>query len=260
MSTPITFSWMGVAGLLFQAGDRILAVDPFFTRPAIFDLLFKNLYPDHARIQKAIPKCDAIFISHAHHDHLMDVPTVIAATGAQVYAPGNACRLLTEMGVEEEKIHSIGLGDRIDLEPFKVTVALGKHIKLPLPLNGRLPKTIHHPPRFLDYKRDEVFSYLIKIEEFTIAIAPACPVQSDLLFVYPYQLGMIERILMSEPPKIVIPIHWDNLFQPLNDPPQHPGVASCLVLNRFSRRLKNRFPAIDFLIPEYFKAYDVKKS
>jgi L-ascorbate metabolism protein UlaG (beta-lactamase superfamily) len=257
--TPITFTWMGVAGLLFQAGDTVLAVDPFFTRPSIVDLLFKNLYPDRERIQKSIPKCDAIFVSHAHHDHLMDVSTVVAVTDAPVYASRNACRLLIEMGVAKEKIHPIKLGDQIRLKPFKVTVGAGTHVKLPLPLNGKLPKNIHHPPRFLDYKRDEVFSFLVHVEEIIMAIAPAAPVQSDLIFLYPYELGKIRELVKSIPPRTIVPIHWDNLFQPLRNPPQRPGVLPRLVISRFSRWLNRQAPAFDLIIPEYFRAYDARK-
>ncbi len=257
--TPITFTWNGVAGLLFQAGDKVLAVDPFFTRPSVFDLLFKSLNPDRERIQKAIPRCDAIFVSHAHHDHLMDVSTVVAATGALVYAPRNACRLLAEMGVLEEKIHPIRLGDQISLKPFEVTVGVGTHIKLPLPLSGKLPKNIHHPPRFLDYKRDGVFSFLIHVEELAITIAPATPVQSDLMFLYPYELRKIKKLAKIFPPRTVVPIHWDNLFQPLRNPPQRPGVLPHLVISQFSCWLKKIAPTIDLLIPEYFRAYDVRK-
>jgi L-ascorbate metabolism protein UlaG (beta-lactamase superfamily) len=256
--TPITFTWMGVAGLLFQAGDKVLAVDPFFTRPSIFELLFKNLYPDCERIQKAIPKCDLILISHAHHDHMMDVSTVVATTGALVYAPKNACRLLAEMGVGEEKIHPIKLGDQINLKPFEVTVGAGTHVKLPLPLNGKLPKNIHHPPRLLDYKREAVFSFIMKIEEFTIAVAPANPVQSDLMFLYPYELGRIRKLLQCIPPRTIVPIHWDNLFQPLRNPPQRPGLLPRLVISRFSSWMKRKVPAIDLFVPEYFRANDVR--
>jgi L-ascorbate metabolism protein UlaG (beta-lactamase superfamily) len=256
---PITFSWMGVAGLLFRAGGKVLAIDPFFTRPSIFHLLFKRLDPDIQRIEAAIPRCDAILVSHAHHDHLMDVSTVIAATGAQVYAPSNACKLLSVMGVEEAKIHPIRQGDLLTLGPFQVTVAEGTHIKLPLPISGKLPRRINQPPRFTDYKLDVVFSYFIEVEGFSIAIAPAQPVQSDLLFPYINQPGMIEKILNHYPPRAVVLIHWDNLFRPLKDPPQLSGWIPRMNILCFSRWLKKKYPGINLLIPEYFHTYDIRK-
>jgi L-ascorbate metabolism protein UlaG (beta-lactamase superfamily) len=35
----LTFCWLGVAGMKLKAGGQVLALDPFFTRPSLVEML-----------------------------------------------------------------------------------------------------------------------------------------------------------------------------------------------------------------------------
>ncbi len=52
----------------------------------------------------AFPRCDFVLVTHAHWDHLMDVPDVVLNTGATALGSANTCQLLALLGVAPEPI------------------------------------------------------------------------------------------------------------------------------------------------------------
>lgn len=231
----LTVTWLGAASLIFQSGSEILAVDPFLTRPTLQQLLTADLHPATDLVRKYLPQCSHILVSHAHHDHLMDVPAVMAHTGADVYAPPNACKLLEAMDVEPGRIHPIWAGDRFRLGEFEVEVLPGHHIWLPLPIFGKLPHRLHRPPRFREYRMDTALAFLIQVRGVRFAVAPAVPVKADILFAYPYAVRMLWKNLQDMPPETVIPIHWDNFFNPVLPQGFRTGRLERMNLRRFTR-------------------------
>ena len=175
----------------------------------------------------------------------MDVPAVMEHTGAEVYAPPNACTLLEAMEVDEGRVHQIQVGDKFQLGVFEVEVVPGHHIWLPLPIFGKLPARLHHPPRFREYRMDIALAFVISIQGLNFAVAPAIPVQAEILFAYPYQVRLLKGILPQASPAVVIPIHWDNFFRPISATNIQMGQLERLNLRRFSRLAGRYAPAYE---------------
>jgi hypothetical protein len=116
-----------------------------------------------------------------------------------------------------------------------VEVVPGHHIRLPLPIFGKLPARLHHPPRLSEYRMDVALGFVINVQELKFAIAPAVPVQADILFAYPFQKRLMKNIFQKSLPATVIPIHWDNFFRPVSLSHIHPGQLERLQLRRFTR-------------------------
>lgn len=256
--SAVTLTWLGVAGLVFDTGTEVLAIDPFLTRPKFSTAFQGGLVPDSQKIRTALPQCEYVLISHAHHDHLMDVPALLEYTRAQVYAPPNACMLLAAMGVEQSRIHQVLPHENIHLGSFEVAVQAGSHIWLPLPVFGELPAKLHHPPRMLEYKMDMALSFLINIQGVKLAFAPSQPVEADVIFSYPNRQKLQSKNLQASPPKIIVPIHWDNFFQPLADATQNPRWMELQMLNRFKRRIRRALPGIKILVLNRFEKYSLQ--
>ncbi len=85
MDHTVWFRWLGVAGIELRVNEQILALDPFLTRPPFRRMWFGRVRSDSALVVTTIPQCNVILITHAHHDHLMDVPEIIQQTGATAY-------------------------------------------------------------------------------------------------------------------------------------------------------------------------------
>ena len=254
---PFTITWLGAASLVFRARGQVLAIDPFLTRPTMRQLLSASLAPREELVRAAIPECSHILISHAHHDHLMDVPAVMKYTCADVYAPLNACRLLDAMGVDTSKVHRIHSGEKIQLGPFEVEVVAGHHIWLPLPIFGKLPQKLHHPPRLREYRMDIALAFVISIQGLKFAIAPAIPVQAEILFTYPYQVRLLKGNLQQTSTATVIPIHWDNFFHPISATNIQMGQLERLNLRRFSRMAGRYAPNIRVKVIQPFETTSI---
>ena len=82
----ITIQYLGAGGILVSQGGTTIAIDPFFSNTA---MTYKNwlkpgkaklfVKPDTTTIQKAaaianLSNVSAVFITHAHYDHILDVP------------------------------------------------------------------------------------------------------------------------------------------------------------------------------------------
>jgi L-ascorbate metabolism protein UlaG (beta-lactamase superfamily) len=78
----VKFRWLGGAGVELEANGQILAIDPFFTRPPMQALWLSRVSPNRKLVEQYIRKYDYLLISHAHYDHVMDVPIVLEKTGA----------------------------------------------------------------------------------------------------------------------------------------------------------------------------------
>lgn len=75
--------WLGTAGFEISDDSTVILIDPFISRPNIFQLIFPLKIDTSAVKQyalKSVPlqNLKAILIGHAHHDHTQDVPYILA--------------------------------------------------------------------------------------------------------------------------------------------------------------------------------------
>lgn len=77
----LRLQWLGVSTWIMSRGKDVVVVDPFFTRPPMWQIagsIFGAAFqPDVARIKAVLPTLPEttrfLLIGHAHYDHLMDV-------------------------------------------------------------------------------------------------------------------------------------------------------------------------------------------
>ncbi len=222
--TEILFRWLGVAGVELRASGEVLVMDPFVTRVEPWRALGR-VRSNSQLVARLFPRCDHVFVTHAHYDHLLDVPEVIRATGAHAYGSANTCRLLEVCGVPADHIHRIIAGDRLMLGRFRVEVLPAQHLTLlgrPI-LRGRLRRRLRPPLRPWHYRMDDSFSFLIEVNGHRIlnwaSERPDGAPSADVLMMRPYATpGACERLLQSVQPRLVIPVHWDSFVRPLSRP------------------------------------------
>ena len=267
----ISFRWFGVAGLELHADNQILLIDPFFTRPPLWNLFFGRVSPNHELIAKHISRADAILITHTHYDHLMDVPEVARITGATVYGSRNTCELLELLSVPRAQIQEIHVGDELSLGNINVTVFAAQHMRLPIYTSGALPRSLAPPLRLRDYVMDECFSFLIRAGDVRLldwAGVSQAGVPADVLFTQAFQSqAHYQSLVSSVNPRVVVPIHWDDFFRPLSNslvpffaPPRPPfPFVRRINLRGFKQSIETQLPKTNVLIPEVFRVYDVDK-
>lgn len=271
MDSAIAFRWLGVAGIELEMDGRILTIDPFFTRPPFWRLWLGRVSAHRELTLDKVPRCDFILVSHAHYDHLMDVPDLAIHTGAEVFGSANGCQLLRICGVPKNQIHEVKGGDRFRLEDYTVEILPAEHIRIPGFSPGPLPPNLQPPLRLRDYRMDRCHSFLIQMGELCLLHCgnadPRPGVRADVLFTSPARdKAYYESLLSFVQPKLLVPVHWDNMFQPLSQP-LRPMLKSpawafpplqFINLTRFKQMIGSIDCTIEVLVPEIFHCYELR--
>jgi L-ascorbate metabolism protein UlaG (beta-lactamase superfamily) len=270
MGGPVRFRWLGVAGFELRAGGQVLTVDPFVTRPPFWRLWFGRVHPNRALVAETVPRCDHVLVTHAHYDHVMDVPDVASATGATAYGSGNACRLLAACGLPVGQVGEIRPGDELDLGPFWVEVLPADHVPVPGLAPGPLPDGLVPPLRLRDYRMDACFGFLIEAGGLRVldwpGVQPGPAPRADvLLSKTERRKGYFKALLGAVRPRLAIPLHWDNMFRPLSRPLRpflEPPRLAWPPLRRadpgrFKATVEAVAPGVRVLVPEVLATYDL---
>ncbi len=241
----LRFRWLGASG--FEMGDdrTTLLIDPFVSRPTganpLAPLIIDSTSVDEL-ILKPIGdrKIDAILVTHAHADHVMDVPYVISITTTDVQSPllvgdPNTVALMESYGVpthsrvlsfERDTVHyKIGeFGD------FAVEAVRSLHPQYDfLPWRGPKGEIRGNPPftgfDYVSY-RDITITYVISYRGLRIVFSDGPMLQNleaisrtDILILGTpvRETNTIAEALAALRPTYFIPTHYDDFFVPLHE-------------------------------------------
>lgn len=253
----LTFRWLGVAGIELKAGDQVLAIDPFFTRPTLTQML-KPLNPNPLLVINKLTACNSILVTHSHYDHLLDVPEVLRLSGAVAYGSANTCQLLRILGVPAAQVKQVGVGDNLYLGAFRIEVIKGQHSAIPFGqlINGRLRSGLQAPLGVTDFRMDVCLGYWITAMGVRLLVCAGEPRPTEILFVVAQELKKYyTHLLKSTGPGVFIPIHWDNFTRPLSKPVRRFTRPGRLPLWQIARLARQVLPRVEVIIPEIYREY-----
>ena len=229
--TGVRITYLGTNAYLLQSREATLLIDPYFSRAGLFRVAL-NLPVVSSRnlVEQYLPvrRVDAVLVSHGHFDHLLDVPEVVALTGARLIASATSVQLARSAGVPSEKCVVVTAGEKVSLHGATVSSLPARHDRL----FGRVP--FDGPPRRLppraaaDWVCGEPLAFLIEIGGRRIYIAagarpngalPAGLGRIDLAILgvaLPDSRQLFARTLEQLQPRYVLPSHQDDFFRPLS--------------------------------------------
>ena len=236
-------TYFGTSTLLLDDGRDQVLFDAHFTRPSLARYLLGRGATNAAladELLKAhrVDRLKAIFISHSHHDHVMDAPYIANRCGATIYGSASALNVARGGDVPEERLVGFSGGETFAAGDFRVTVIPSLHSK-PTIFNNDLGQTIdaplRQPARLRDYREGGSFDFLAAHGERRFLIRPSFNyiegqldgVRADVLFLGVAGLAKADRETEARffaetvdkvKPRLVIPLHWDNFFSPLDRP------------------------------------------
>ena len=234
--SKLELEYLGTAGFILRSQERVIVIDPFVSRPGLFETGFTRLKPKTALINKLIPNADDVLIGHAHHDHVLDAPDLCKATGARFIGSPSACNVARAAGLSETQIREtrgredIGCG-----EDARVRGLPSRHGKVyfgRVPLTGEITEPPPWPPRFYELRHGLVLNWLVEMSGMKVVHVDSADfveeelegVKADVVCLCAigrkYRPNYTQTIIEMLSPKYVIACHWDLFFTPFEATPR----------------------------------------
>jgi L-ascorbate metabolism protein UlaG (beta-lactamase superfamily) len=234
--TPWTVrvTYLGVNGYQLEANGRALLVDPYFTRTGLTAVALQQpIEPNEARIafglQYLQPRPDAVLVTHAHFDHLLDVAEIMRRTNARLIAGKTAANFTTSCGIDRDRCLVVQPGSTRVIGPWRIRVLPAAHDRILgwLPFPGTKTHPGPCPAKASDWRLGEPLAFLIEANGKRIYIdsggisevlpsAQIAPVDLAILGVALLDSRKRFRAAVDRlRPKYVLPSHQDDMFAPV---------------------------------------------
>ena len=236
-------TFFGTTTLLFDDGRDQIFFDAHMTRPSLLKYICGSAPTDRAVVDEKlgihhVDRLRAIFVSHSHHDHVMDAPYIAEKTDAMIYGSSSALNVARGGDIPEEKLVCFKDNETYNVGEYSIKVIPSIHSK-PTILNNDLGQTIdvplRQPAKLRSYKEGGSFDFYVEAEGKKVMIRPSFNYikgqmdgyHADVLFLGEAGLqkadAEMEKAFFEETigklnPRLVIPLHWDNFFSPLTKP------------------------------------------
>jgi len=240
----IRVTFFGTTMLLFDDGETQFLIDGFITRTSLRQLFLKrSVRTDTALVDAALArgkvgKPKVLFVAHSHYDHALDIAYIAQKTNAQIYGSESTLNIGRGGGVPESQMTLLDLKQPTKVGQFTITVLPSKHSPPTRGLNDDLgiviSEPLKQPARPGAYTEGGSFDFVIKHGDHIILVKPSANfvegaldnVRAEVLFLATATLGKQDQSFKDAfynqtvgkvRPKLVIPVHWDSFFLPLND-------------------------------------------
>ena len=118
-SDVVVIRWLGNANFEFAYKGKVYLFDAYFDRtPRAHNVGFTAA---------DVSKADAIFVSHAHFDHISDIGALARQTGAPVVGAPITAEIAKKLGVPEKQIVVAKGGETLKFGDATVEIALAEH-------------------------------------------------------------------------------------------------------------------------------------
>lgn len=229
----VRVTYLGVNGYQFEANGHCLLVDPYFTRAGLTTVaLQRRIDANEARIASGLqhirPSADVVLVTHAHFDHLLDVPEIMRRTHARLVSGATAVNLSISCGLPRTNCFIVHPGSIRRIGPWRIRAFAAAHDRIFgwLPFRGTKTQPGTCPEKASDWRLGEPMAFLIEANSKriyidsggTIDVLPPteiAPVDLAILgAALPDSRKRLRAAIDRLRPKYVLPSHQDDFFAP----------------------------------------------
>jgi L-ascorbate metabolism protein UlaG (beta-lactamase superfamily) len=272
----IRVTYLGVNGFQFETNGHALLVDPYFSRVELLSAaLNQPIQSDPNRVSEGLkhvrPRVDAILVTHAHFDHLLDAPEIIRRTRGKFISGRTAIELVESLGISPNKCEIVKPGSVRKIGPWTIHALVAQHDRLfgRVPFN-KCPSTrpeksslLKPPVKVSDWCVGEPLAFVIEAADKRIYIdsggVPGAPPDSRKKDIDLAILGVAlpdSRVRFAEAvnrlrPRYILPSHQDDMFAPVDRGFSFGKMTNFPALVRESKRknLPGRLILLDYFRP-----------
>jgi L-ascorbate metabolism protein UlaG (beta-lactamase superfamily) len=252
--------WLGTAGFqLTDANGTVLLIDPYLSRPS-------SARPQSSLSLADPPRADAIFISHGHFDHAMDVPVLAHRLGALVYASASVCQTLARHGTPPSCLMPLSSNATVQVGAIRVRALPARHVRfdaaLVLRTSTRLLSRRLRPlvPLLAGWPAGQVLAFQVTTPALSLIhfgsagyIRQAIQGLSPDVLLIPIQgrsdvAQVAARLAALLRPGLVVPHHWDDFYPP---------ISQLLSITPFAMALSRTLPQVRLHVPEIGQPWQI---
>lgn len=234
----IRVTWLGTAGAFITDGKTGILIDPYVSRFGMIRVgLGLPLNPDRELIKKWAEKLGkenitAVIVSHSHFDHVADAPYFALEADVPLIGTESTINVGRGAGMTERKLIAVNPEQTVQIGDFNVKFLESVHgpaLFGRVPYQGIIDKPLVPPAKAGDYRLGGVFSLLIThpygtiIHHGSAGYKPGMydNIEADVLLLGIAGRGdtrqYIENVILKTKARLVVPVHIDNFFKPLED-------------------------------------------
>ena len=222
MNDKLKVRWYGTNALEFRHANGSFMIDPYVSRNN------KQITIPSEVDKYLTDRPDFVLMTHAHWDHLPDMPYLIKKTNTVLYASRTACNIMRTFDVPEKNLHELSYGEVIEMPGGVFVTALESRHKG----SDDLQPTYDAPPSLetlthcSNWRCGEVFSFVIELEGKTIMNIGSANIHvpsmsgsdCDWLFcgISRFTPDFPDRLMRNIHFKCLIPTHHDEFTVPLD--------------------------------------------
>jgi L-ascorbate metabolism protein UlaG (beta-lactamase superfamily) len=134
-SNTVRVTYLGVNGFQFETDGHALLVDPYFSRVGLLSAALNQPIQSNpnrvaAGLKHVRPRVDAILVTHAHFDHLLDAPEIIRRTHGKLISGPTAVQLVESLGISPNECQIVKSGSVRNVGPWTIRVLTAQHDRL----------------------------------------------------------------------------------------------------------------------------------